>query len=146
MLVSPLADHWVIEMSLPWRYNSHRKIIFGEHLMKVNRLADLQEYEAPGHFDMKGFRLQGFDASDSKNFWTGLSYFLPGGGTTHAATPLEKVYVGIEGNLTIVTDDDETTLGHLDSVYLAPNEGRSIINRTNKIASILVIMPYPSED
>ena len=75
-----------------------------------------------------------------------MSYFLPGGGTTHTATPLEKVYVGIEGNLTIVTDDDETTLAHLDSVYLAPNEGRSIINRTNKIASILVIMPYPPKD
>ena len=90
MLVSPLPDHWVIEMSLRWRYNSHRKTIFGENLMKVNRLADLQEYEAPGHFDMKGFRLQGFDASDSKNFWTGLSYFLPGGGTTHTATPWKK--------------------------------------------------------
>ena len=114
--------------------------------MKVNRLADLQEYEAPGHFDMKGFRLQGFDASDLKISGQGYPYFLPGGGTTHAATPLEKVYVGIEGNLTIVTDDDETTLGHLDSVYLAPNEGRSIINRTNKIASILVIMPYPPKD
>ena len=114
--------------------------------MKVNRLADLQEYEASGHFDMKGFRLQGFDASNTENFWTGLSYFLPGGGTTHTATPLEKVYVGIEGNLTIVTDDDETTIGHLDSVFLAPNEGRSIINRTNKIASILVIMPYPKND
>ena len=114
--------------------------------MKVNRLADLQEYEAPGHFDMKGFRLQGFNASDAKNFWTGLSYFLPGGGTTHTATPLEKVYVGIEGNLTIVTDDEETTLGHLDSIYLERNEGRSIINRTNKIAPILVIMPYPPTD
>ena len=41
--------------------------------MKVNRLADLQEYEASGHFDMKGFRLQGFDASDAENFWAGLS-------------------------------------------------------------------------
>ena len=114
--------------------------------MKLNRLADAQGYEAPGHFDMKGLRLQGYDASDSKNFWTGLSYFLPGGGTTHTATPLEKVYVGIEGNLTIITDDAETTLGHLDSVYLEPNEGRSIINRTNKIASILVILPYPPSD
>ena len=40
--------------------------------MKVNRLADLNEYEAAGHFDMKGFRLQGFDASDAENFWVGL--------------------------------------------------------------------------
>ena len=50
--------------------------------MKINRLVDLEEYEAKGHFDMKGFRMQGFDASDTENFWVGLSYFLPGGGTT----------------------------------------------------------------
>ena len=114
--------------------------------MKVNRLTDLKEYEAKGHFDMKGFRLQGFDASDSENFWVGLSYFLPGGGTTHTATPLEKVYVGIEGELTVVTDNGEDVLRPMDSCYLAPNEGRSIINRTNKIATILVIMPYSLED
>ena len=42
--------------------------------MKINRLKDVSEYEAPGHFDMKGFRLQGFEASDSENFWVGLSY------------------------------------------------------------------------
>ena len=114
--------------------------------MKINRLVDLEEYEAKGHFDMKGFRMQGFDASDTENFWVGLSYFLPGGGTTHSATPIEKVYVGIEGELTVITDDGEVNLRPMDSCYLAPNEGRSIINRTNKIATILVIMPYPPRD
>ena len=114
--------------------------------MKINLLDDLEEYEAKGHFDMKGFRMQGFDASDTENFWVGLSYFLPGGGTTHSATPIEKVYVGIEGELTVITDDGENNLRPMDSCYLAPNEGRSIINRTNKIATILVIMPYPPRD
>jgi len=114
--------------------------------MNINRLADLEKYEAKGHFDMKGFRMQGFDASDTENFWVGLSYFLPGGGTTHSATPIEKVYVGIEGELTVITDDGEDNLRPMDSCYLAPNEGRSIINRTNKIATILVIMPYPPKD
>ena len=114
--------------------------------MKINRLVDLEEYEAKGHFDMKGFRMQGFDASDTANFWVGLSYFLPGGGTTHSATPIEKVYVGIEGELTVITDDGEENLRPMDSCYLTPNEGRSIINRTNKIATILVIMPYPPRD
>ena len=114
--------------------------------MKINRLVDLEEYEAKGHFDMKGFRMQGFDASDTENFWVGLSYFLPGGGTTHSATPIEKVYVGIEGELTVITDGGEENLRPMDSCYLAPNEGRAIINRTNKIATILVIMPYPPKD
>ena len=114
--------------------------------MKINRLGDLKEYEAKGHFDMKGFRLQGFDASDKENFWVGLSYFLPGGGTTHTATPIEKVYVGVEGELTIIADDSDEVLRPMDSCYLEPNEGRSIINRTNKVATILVIMPYPPKD
>ena len=114
--------------------------------MKINRLVDLEEYEAKGHFDMKGFRMQGFDASDTENFWVGLSYFLPGGGTTYSTTPIEKVYVGIEGEHTVITDDGEDNLRPMDSCYLAPNEGRSIINRTNKIATILVIMPYPPRD
>ena len=114
--------------------------------MKVNRLSDVKEYEAKGHFDMKGFRLQGFDASDAENFWVGLSYFLPGGGTTHTATLLEKVYVCVEGAITIITDDGEDTLEKLDSCYLAGGEGRSIINRTKKIASIMVIMPYPPKE
>ena len=111
--------------------------------MKVNRLSDVEPYEAGGHFDMKGVRLQGHDASDAENFWIGLSYFLPGGGTIHTATPLEKSYVCVEGAITIKTDTEEVTLEKLDSIYLEPGEGRSIINNTNKIATILVIMPYP---
>ena len=79
--------------------------------------------------------LQGFDASDCKNFWVGYSYFLPGGGTEHTATPLEKVYVCIDGEITIITDDGEEILRHLDSCYLSPDEARSIANRTNKIAT-----------
>ncbi len=59
------------------------------------------------------------------------------------ATPLEKIYVCTEGEITIVTEQDEATLGRYDSVYLAPNEARSIQNRTNMPASMVVVMPYP---
>ncbi|MBT5428575.1 MAG: cupin domain-containing protein [Rhodospirillaceae bacterium] len=113
--------------------------------MKVNRLKDIKPYEAGGHFDMKGFRLQGHDASDLENFWVGLSYFLPGGGTTHTSTPLEKCYVCVGGAITIKTDNEEVTLENLDSIYLEPSESRSIINKSNEIATILVIMPYPEK-
>ena len=58
-------------------------------------------------------------------------------------TPIEKVYVVTEGEVTIVTDDGEATLGPYDSIYLAPGEGRSIENRTNRPASMITIMPYP---
>ena len=56
------------------------------------------------------------------------------------------MYLGVEGEVTGVTDEGEEVIRPLDSCFLAPNEARSIINRTNKIATILVIMPYPKNN
>ena len=111
--------------------------------MKVVRISDAQPYVAPKHFDMRSLRLQGAEASDAKSFWVGLSHFLPGGGAERDATPIEKVYVVIDGEVTVVTDTGEAALGPLDSCYLAPNEARAVVNRTNRPASMIVIMPYP---
>lgn len=112
--------------------------------MQVTRLHEARAYEAPKHFDCTALRLQGWDASDAQAFSVGLSHFLPAGGCERDATPLEKVYIVTEGEVTVVTDDGETSLGPYDSVYLAPNEARSIENRTNRPASMIVIMPYPA--
>ena len=111
--------------------------------MHVTRFDEAKPYEAAKHFNMVGLRLQGFDASPSRNFWVGLSHFLPGGGAENAASPLERVYVVLSGAVTVTTDAGETTLTPMDSVYLAPGETRSILNKTNTVASMLVIMPYP---
>src|SRR5579871_4902894 len=113
--------------------------------MHVTRLGDARPYDAARHFDMVGLRLQGFDASPTRSFWVGLSHFLPGGGAESAASPLERVYVVLAGAVTVMTDDGEATLGPLDSCTLAHGEKRSIVNRTNAPASMLVVMPYPKE-
>ena len=110
--------------------------------MVVTRLADASPYQAPKHFDCTALRLQGFDASPVQNFSVGLSHFLPSGGCEHDATPLEKVYVVTEGEVTVITDDGEAALGPYDSIYLRAGEARSIENRTNRPASMLVVMPY----
>jgi quercetin dioxygenase-like cupin family protein len=112
--------------------------------MQVTRLGDARRYDAPGHFDCTALRLQGLDASDAKNFTVGISHFLPRGGVEMAATELEKVYVCLAGEVTVVTESDETTLRPHDSIYLAPNEARAIENRTNLPATMLVVMPPPS--
>jgi quercetin dioxygenase-like cupin family protein len=110
--------------------------------MQVTRLGDAERYEAPKHFDMCALRLQGFDATDAENFSVGLSHFLPGGGAEMDATPIEKVYIVIDGEVTVETEHEVTTLGPLDSCWLAPDEARKIENRTNRPASMLVVMPY----
>ncbi|MEQ1873467.1 MAG: cupin domain-containing protein [Ilumatobacteraceae bacterium] len=111
--------------------------------MKVNRIGEVSPYAPPNHHDCTALRLQGWDASDSKNFWVGLSHIQPGGGANYEATPLEKVYVVVAGAITVVTDDGEATLGPFDSCYLAPNEAREVINRSDEVASMIVVIPYP---
>lgn len=111
--------------------------------MEVTRIEEAHPYQAPRHYDMRALRLQGFDASSTDHFWVGLSHFLPGGGAEMDSTPLEKVYVVLDGEVTVTTDAGEQTLRRLDSCYLAPGEARSVVNRTNRPASMLVVMPYP---
>src|SRR5450755_3447 len=110
--------------------------------MHVMRYTDAKTYEARGHFKMTGLRLQGFDASPSKNFWVGMSSFQPGGGAESSGSAAEKVYVVLSGEITIVVDAGETTLRANDSCYLAPGERRSIINRSASPTTMLVIMSY----
>ena len=111
--------------------------------MEITRLDEAAPYPTANHREMVALRLQGHEASPTDNFWVGLSHFLPGGGADRSATPIEKVYVVVDGHLTFVTDGEEHVLGPLDSCRFAPGEARSIENRTNRVASMLVIMPYP---
>jgi quercetin dioxygenase-like cupin family protein len=114
--------------------------------MEVVRLESARPYFAPKHEDVRCLRLQGFEASGAASFSVGLSHFLPGGGAEMDATPVEKVYVVVAGELTVTTSDGSVTLGELDSCRLAPGEARSIANRTNRPASMLAIMPYPAPE
>jgi hypothetical protein len=101
--------------------------------MQVIGIEDAGAYQAPGHFDVRTLRLQGAEATPVNHFTVGLSVFLPAGGCEMSTTPLEKVYVVIEGEVTIITDSGEATLG--------PLEARAIENRTNMAATMLVVMP-----
>jgi mannose-6-phosphate isomerase-like protein (cupin superfamily) len=99
-------------------------------------------YNPPKHFNMTALRLQGKEETGTQKFWVGLSHFLPGGGAEYDATPTEKVYFVLEGEISVKTATDEVTLGPWDSLSIPPNEGREILNKTNKPASMLVIANY----
>ena len=110
--------------------------------MHITRIDAAKPYEALRHHGMHALRLQGHDASDCRDFWVGLSTFLPGGGADWAEAPSGKIYVVIEGELTVGTEKGEATLTALDSCYLPPNEVRMVENRTNRPATMLVVSPY----
>ena len=111
--------------------------------MKKVELKDVKPYDAAGHFLMTAMRLHGKEESGAQKFWMGLSHFLPGGGAEMGATPTDKVYFVLEGEVTIQTPKEEITLKAWDSIFIGPNEQRAIINKTNKPASMLVVINYP---
>lgn len=111
--------------------------------MLVKRFADAQKYEAPNHRGVVGLRLQGFEEGGPKNQWVGYSQFLPGGGAGPDSTPFEKVYVVLQGEMTVIINGTETSLKAMDSCTIAPGEVREIINRSNYTCNMLVVIPYP---
>ena len=68
----------------------------------------------------------------------------PGGGAGPDASPPEKVYYVLAGELTVIVDGKETVLKANDSCVIEPNENREIINRSNDVCTILVaVAPGP---
>jgi glyoxylate utilization-related uncharacterized protein len=112
--------------------------------MKKIRLNEVKTYAAPGHFNMVAMRLSGKEETGAQKFWVGLSHFLPGGGAEYAYTdsPTEKFYLVLSGELTVKTKKEEFTLGPMEALYIGPNEGREIINKTNMPVSMLVVVNY----
>lgn len=107
--------------------------------MEIVRAGTVKPYEAPGHHGMTAFALQGRDVTANEHFWVGFSIFLPGGGAEEAASTTEKVYVVLEGEITVVTEAEAVGLRPMDSCRIAPGETRAIENRGHDVAKILVI-------
>ena len=97
---------------------------------------------APGHFDMVALKLHGLEESGASKFWMGMSYFLPGGGAQYAYedSPTEKIYFVLDGEITVKSKDETFVLRKNDSIFIAPNEGREMINETNQVATVLVVI------
>jgi mannose-6-phosphate isomerase-like protein (cupin superfamily) len=111
--------------------------------MEVKRFAEAKAYEAPNHRNYTSLRLFGLDAGGPKQFVVGLSHFLPGGGAGPDASPTEKVYVILSGELTVIAGTKETVLRANDSCFIGPNETREIMNRGNDVVTMLVAMSAP---
>jgi len=109
--------------------------------MHITRLDRAPAYDAPGHQQMRMLRLQSRESGPADQLWLGLSYLLPGGGTTLDASEIEKMYVVLEGEVVVSNGAQEATLGRWDSCRIAPGEARRLGNRTNRPAAILLAMP-----
>ena len=113
--------------------------------MNVTRLSDAPGYTAPLHRDVHTVRLQGHEAGPTERFWVGLSTYGPGGVAEKAAAREETVYVVLDGELVVTAEGTETVLSRLDSVHFAKGEMRSVENRSDQRALLLVTIAHPQE-
>jgi len=115
--------------------------------MKITRFSECKKYSPPKHdVTIHSMHLQHKDMGCTAPFWVGCSYYLPGSRAEMGATPFEKVYVILDGELTIEFGDGTTVkLGKMDSICIEANEEREIRNETNAVATMLVVIPYPPE-
>jgi len=72
----------------------------------------------------------------------GLSHFLPQGGAEYDASPTEKIFFVLEGEVAAVTDKEKILLKKWDSIHIGANEGKLIINESNQPAGMLVGVNY----
>jgi quercetin dioxygenase-like cupin family protein len=111
--------------------------------MQVTRFSEAKAYEAVNHHGCEAVRLQGAEASPVTSFWLGVSNFEPGGGADWDMTSAEKVYLVLEGEITVETEGKSVTLHAKDSVFLPANERRRVINESNSI-TVMAVMIAPS--
>ena len=91
--------------------------------MLVKRFEDAAVYEAPNHRLVVGLRLQGFEEGGPTNQWIGFSQFLPGGGAGPDQTPFEKVYVVLEGEMTVYGGRGRGRAGTDGQLHNRPRRG-----------------------
>ena len=75
--------------------------------MNVTPIEAAPQYHPPEHFDMRCLRLQGMEAGPSDTLWMGLSEIAPGGHTRSRRLPYEKLYLVVEGEVVVGTEEQE---------------------------------------
>jgi len=113
--------------------------------MKITRLDDAVTYSAPKHSAVHTMHMQHKATGSVAPFSVGCSYYLPGSRAQWDATPTHKVYIVLDGEITVQFENEAVVLGPMDSVSIEANESREVRNETNRVVTMLVVMEYPPE-
>lgn len=113
--------------------------------MNITKFDKCKAYYPPKHDKtVHAMHLQHKSMGCDAPYWVGCSYYLPGAKAEMDVSPLHKIYVILEGAITIESKGGETVvLNKGDSIHIGPDEYREVRNETNGVATMLVIMPYP---
>ncbi len=106
--------------------------------MKVVRRIEGERYPAADHFNVwSAVKVKEGESVRTTVAW---SHFLPDGGAKMKPSARERLYYIISGSITVTGKDGEHVLNPGDSIYIPPNEDRSISVNNNEPATMLVII------
>ncbi len=111
--------------------------------MIVRKLNEAKAYNAPNHRKYESLRIFGLEMGGSQALIFGISHFQPGGGAGPDASPPEKIYHVLKGELTVIAGGKEQVAKAGDTIFIAPNENREIVNRGKDVCTILVALATP---
>ena len=112
--------------------------------MNVTRFDDAVKYTPAKHSNTcHSMWLQHKSIGCDAPFWVGCSYYLPGATADKSSSPLDRIYLLLEGELTIDIGEETVKLHTMDSIHIGPGEVREVRNERNEVATMLVVMPYP---
>jgi mannose-6-phosphate isomerase-like protein (cupin superfamily) len=107
--------------------------------MRVTRIADAERFHPVDHEGVGPVRLQGGESIPTADFTVVLSHYLPGAAAALAPQAAETVYVIFSGELVMTSEGESQVLGPFDSVHFTPGTLRTVENRSNLPATMLVI-------
>lgn len=112
--------------------------------LDIAKLDQARRFQPAGHHDVGPVHLFGGEDYDGA-VTVVLSHYLPGGHAEMSPVPAETIYLVLTGELTLTDADGAThVLNALDGARLPLGTLRSVENRTNLTASLLVIRPNPA--
>ncbi|MFC8231411.1 cupin domain-containing protein [Streptomyces sp. NPDC057287] len=110
----------------------------------ITHLNEAARFQPPGHHGVGPVHLFGGEQYDGA-VTVALSHYVPGGRADMSPVPIETLYLVLTGTLTLTDADGGTHVLHaLDAARLTAGTTRSVENRTNLAASMLVIRPNPA--
>jgi mannose-6-phosphate isomerase-like protein (cupin superfamily) len=106
----------------------------------ATRFKEAPPYAAANHNDCEAVRIQGMNVSPMDKFWTGISRFTPGAGAQWHAGDSDKVYVVLEGEISLEAETESVVNGVSDSAFIGSNERRRIVNASEEPASWVAVI------
>lgn len=98
-----------------------------------------KEYDAKRHFGMWGMQ-KIVAGQQSKRVTVSTSYFLPNGGAEMCSSPAERIYMVLEGSITVCGPNEKHVLEAGDIIYIAPGEDRDMAVNNNTYAKVMVFV------